>query len=834
MRGRRILFLVLLIISLIFNAQGTLAEEENLDHSPYETAEYSENDTEVEQFDDNPKDGITNESFDENQAEESVDQNVEVSSEEEILEVQSYVYGQSITLQKGISDSRVIQLKIDLSKLGFHVSDNPNENFGPATEQAVRDFQSYYGLTSNGIADEVTLAKIEEILVSPLQNGGRHEDVIALKENLSRLGFHVSDNPNTAYGPTTTTRVKEFQKYYGLVVNGIGDEVTLAKIEEILASPLQNGGRHEDAIALKENLSRLGFHVSDNPNAVYGPTTTTRVKEFQKYYGLVVNGIGDEVTLAKIEEILASPLQNGGRHEDVITLKENLSRLGFHVSDNPNTAYGPTTERKVREFQLFYGLRNNGIADGITLAKIEELINSPMSRGDYRQDVVDLKNKLAQLGFVVSVTPTPQFGPATEQAVKDFQRYYGLTSNGIAGDTTLNKIDEILSTPFQNGGSHNDVITLKENLSRLGFHVSNSPNTAYGPTTTTRVKEFQKYYGLVVNGIADEPTLAKIKELLNWPYRNGQSSPEVIQIKKNLALVGYHVSNNPNENYGPATEQAVRDFQRDYGLRVNGIYDNPTNEKLIALINEMDTAKFGKVTASVLNIRSQSNTNSTILGNISQNTIVEILSTESNGWYRVKVNGITGYVSGSYIKLVTDPLAGKIIVLDPGHGGSDPGASANGLVEKVVVLDISLRAKKLLEEAGATVIMTRTTDVYLTLAQRSSIGNSSNAHAFLSVHANAFNGSANGTETYWYNTYQSSNSQKLASAIQTATLSKLGLYDRGVKLGNFHVIRETRIPSALLEVGFLDHSGDAAALSKSSSRDRTAEAIRDGFIDYFN
>ncbi|WP_078578984.1 peptidoglycan-binding protein [Salipaludibacillus agaradhaerens] len=737
-------------------------------------------------------------------------------------------------MSRGDYRQDVVDLKVKLAEVGFAVSANPNPQFGPSTERIVKDFQSYYGLESHGRADNATLAKIEEVLGSPFRSGRNHEDTITLKENLSRLGFHVSDNPNTAYGPSTEARVKEFQSYYGLVANGIGDEVTLAKLEELLSSSFQNGESHEDVITLKENLSKLGFHVSDNPNTVYGPMTERRVREFQAYYGLVVNGMADEATLNKIDEILSTPLQNGGNHADAITLKEHLSKLGFHVSNNPNTAYGPTTERRVREFQAFYNLRENGIADEVTLAKIEELINTPMSRGDYRQDVVDLKIKLAEIGFAISPDPTPQFGPSTEQAVKDFQSYYGLSSSGIVNDATLNKIEEILNSPFRNGRNHEDTITLKENLSKLGFHVSNNPNTAYGPSTERRVKEFQEYYGLLKNGIVDEPTMDKINNLLNWPLRNGQSSPEVMKLKMDLALLGYHISNNPNENYGPATEKAVRDFQSDNNLRVNGIFDDPTKDKLNTLISELSLANYGKVTASALNVRSQASTNGSILTQISRNTIVEILGSESNGWYRVKVNGITGYVSGTYIELVTQPLSGRIIVLDAGHGGSDPGAIAGGMQEKELVLDVSLRAQKLLEEAGATVIMTRTTDVYPTLAQRASIANSSNADVFLSVHANAFNGSANGTETYWYNSYQSNNSQRLANTIQSATLSKLGLRDRGVKLGNFHVIRETRIPSALLELGFMDHSGDAAVLRQSSSRDRAAEAIRDGMINYFN
>ncbi|WP_078578997.1 peptidoglycan-binding protein [Salipaludibacillus agaradhaerens] len=588
-------------------------------------------------------------------------------------------------MSRGDYRQDVVDLKVKLAEVGFAVSANPNPQFGPSTERIVKDFQSYYGLESHGRADNATLAKIEEVLGSPFRSGRNHEDTITLKENLSRLGFHVSDNPNTAYGPSTEARVKEFQSYYGLVANGIGDEVTLAKLEELLSSSFQNGESHEDVITLKENLSKLGFHVSDNPNTVYGPMTERRVREFQAYYGLVVNGMADEATLNKIDEILSTPLQNGGNHADAITLKEHLSKLGFHVSNNPNTAYGPTTERRVREFQAFYNLRENGIADEVTLAKIEELINTPMSRGDYRQDVVDLKIKLAEIGFAISPDPTPQFGPSTEQAVKDFQSYYGLSSSGIVNDATLNKIEEILNSPFRNGRNHEDTITLKENLSKLGFHVSNNPNTAYGPSTELRVIEFQQYYGLVVNGIADQPTLNRIQEILNWYLRNGQSHEDVIQLKEDLARLGYHISNNPNENYGPATEREVRNFQSDNGLRVSGIADQVTLDAIQSLLKNEPVIRYtqynytiddmvrtqlqvsprtdlyrtkiayvssdhvnrqgstGTVTASVLNVRFEPNTRLNSIGTINSGAKVTIIGTEKDTspssnrtWYAIE------------------------------------------------------------------------------------------------------------------------------------------------------------------------------------------------------
>ena len=147
---------------------------------------------------------------------------------------------------------------------------------------------------------------------------------------------------------------------------------------------------------------------------------------------------------------------------------------------------------------------------------------------------------------------------------------------------------------------------------------------------------------------------------------------------------------------------------------------------------------------------------------------------------------------------------------------------------------MSLRTKKLLEDAGAIVIMTRSTDVFLELQERAAIANSSNADIFISVHANKFNKVTSGTETFWYGKYQALNSLDLAYSLQDAVVDKLNTRYRRVAEGNFHVIRETKIPSALLELGFIDNFYDSSILSSSSNRQRAAEGMFNGIKNYFN
>src|SRR5690625_4802839 len=352
---------------------------------------------------------------------------------------------------------------------------------------------------------------------------------------------------------------------------------------------LQKGDSNPEVKKLKKNLALIGFVVSSNPNNNFGPSTERKVREFQEYYGLTVSGVVDYQTQNKINEILDSPYHNGRSHESVIQLKKDHERLGFKVANNPNTRYGPTTERKVREFQSFYNLIDNGIADEVTLAKIQELLNTPMKRGDYRKDVIFLKEQLAKLGFVVSNNPNPSFGPATERVVKEFQAYYGLTQSGIADSRLLEKIDSLLDNALKRGSKNSSVLKMKEDLAIIGFKVSNNPNTTFGPSTEKVVKEFQSYYGLRETGIFEEKTESKVNEILDSPYRNGRSHESVIQLKRDLERLGFKVSNNPNTRYGPTTEKKVQEFQEYFGLIVNGIGDPVTISKINDILtNSLD------------------------------------------------------------------------------------------------------------------------------------------------------------------------------------------------------------------------------------------------------
>jgi N-acetylmuramoyl-L-alanine amidase CwlD len=180
----------------------------------------------------------------------------------------------------------------------------------------------------------------------------------------------------------------------------------------------------------------------------------------------------------------------------------------------------------------------------------------------------------------------------------------------------------------------------------------------------------------------------------------------------------------------------------------------------------------------------------------------------------------------------------RLIVIDPGHGGSDTGAMHNGLVEKVITLDVSQRLRAILVSRGWIVKMTRDRDVDVVapnddakteLQGRCDIANNAGARLFVSVHVNSFTSpSLNGTTTYYYKP----NDQSFAAAIQHRLMGLLGTQDDGVKRENFYVVRHTTMPAVLVETAFLSNPDDAAKLKNPAFLQNIAQGIADGIGDY--
>ncbi len=198
----------------------------------------------------------------------------------------------------------------------------------------------------------------------------------------------------------------------------------------------------------------------------------------------------------------------------------------------------------------------------------------------------------------------------------------------------------------------------------------------------------------------------------------------------------------------------------------------------------------------------------------------------------------------------------RLVVLDPGHGGKDTGASGqNKVLEKQVVLDISNRVKKLLEAKGIPVRLTRTGDTYPTLDQRNAYADKVGADLFISIHADgAGSSSAHGVETFittaagcdssnHYGQPGDKSAQRnnqfdpanaiLGFSIQSNLVKMSKRSDRGLRRARFSVIKKASCPSALVECGFLTNPAEESLLNSSSYRENVARGISNGILGYF-
>ncbi|SEG70290.1 N-acetylmuramoyl-L-alanine amidase [Paenibacillus sp. UNC499MF] len=175
-----------------------------------------------------------------------------------------------------------------------------------------------------------------------------------------------------------------------------------------------------------------------------------------------------------------------------------------------------------------------------------------------------------------------------------------------------------------------------------------------------------------------------------------------------------------------------------------------------------------------------------------------------------------------------------LIVIDFGHGGTDPGAKGNGLREKELTLEIGKRIGAFLGDR-VDVRYTRTGDKFVDLSARAAYANSVGADYFLSVHINA--GGGTGFESFVYTSIKAgSSTEKLRSIIHNhvaPVLARRGLRDRGRKSGDLAVLRQTNMPAVLLEYGFIDTAADAGLLKDDSFIDELARATADGLTEAF-
>ncbi|OMD23263.1 hypothetical protein BJP48_27155 [Paenibacillus odorifer] len=272
-----------------------------------------------------------------------------------------------------------------------------------------------------------------------------------------------------------------------------------------------------------------------------------------------------------------------------------------------------------------------------------------------------------------------------------------------------------------------------------------------------------------------------------------------------------------------------------------------TNTASSTSANASSRTSKATVTADSLRIRSGPGTQYKVLGSLKAKDTVTLLL-HQNGWARIRTaSGETGWVAEQYIRSGSTPsstssistvqhkggLRGKLIVIDPGHGGSDPGmlGTTYNTMEKDLNLHTALYVRDALIAKGARVEMTRTRDDQKpTLARRVQMSQALRADAFVSVHYNSSPKNVSGTLTFFYS---EADDLKLARAIETRLGQGIGLKSNGLSFGDYHILRENRIPATLVELGFLTNPIDESIVRKTSYQKKAAKAIAEGVADYF-
>jgi N-acetylmuramoyl-L-alanine amidase len=340
---------------------------------------------------------------------------------------------------------------------------------------------------------------------------------------------------------------------------------------------------------------------------------------------------------------------------------------------------------------------------------------------------------------------------------------------------------------FRLGDAGPAVREIQSALVHLGLLREQPEAALFDQPTDWAVREFQQNRGLVVDGLVGPETWAALQaarlslgdRLLSLAGRL-YAGDDVAALQERLAELGFDTGR-VDGVFGQQTEAALKAFQREYGLRSDGVC-GPATLRALKQLGRLVTG--GRPQA----LR------------------------ETEQLHR----------SGA-------ALAGKVVVIDPGHGGADRGAVGHGLDEAAIVEDLAARLEGRLTAVGVRAVLTRGPDGCPTDEERAALANDVRADVVLSLHVDrASSPLCQGVASYHYGTGSGSTStvgERLASLVQREVVARTDLVDCRVHAKTWALLRLTQMPAVRLELGHLSHPGDAARLSDPAFRDTVAEAV---------
>ncbi len=418
----------------------------------------------------------------------------------------------SLNLNDTGADVTALQQK--LKDLGYYDGEVTG-SYGRLTKEAVRQYQKKNGLGADGIAGQKTQAKLygestssgtstgtgsaQTVVSATLREGASGADVTALQQKLKDLGLYTGEITGS-YGRLTKEAVRQYQKKNGLGADGIAGQKTLAKLfsettggtQETpsgdtnsgttdTSATLMEGSSGVQVTALQQKLKDLGYYTGEITGS-YGRLTKEAVRLYQKDKNLGADGVAGPKTLAMLNatpstgtsggsgsgavsdessKVSNTTLRLGSQGTDVKNLQQRLKDLGY-LAGSADGVFGSATETALMTFQSSNGLTADGIAGKNTQTVLygasakaysTATDSSTLKRGSQGTLVKNMQQKLKDLGYYTG-SVTGNFGTITEEAVRSFQRANGLTADGVAGVSTLNKL-YAMSGSGSTGGTEN-------------------------------------------------------------------------------------------------------------------------------------------------------------------------------------------------------------------------------------------------------------------------------------------------------------------------------------------------------------------------------------------